>query len=109
MPVFPPDKISNEEMEAITTFIDGLGGERQHIHSDAPTGLEAAYLECWHRVMEATARHGGGIAHHHGIGRIRRPYLVHDLGETGVTLLRTVHGAIDPKGLMNPGNLIPDA
>ena len=23
MPVFPPDKISNEEMEAITTFIDG--------------------------------------------------------------------------------------
>ena len=77
--------------------------------ADDPTGLEAAYLECWHRVMEATARHGGGIAHHHGIGRIRRPYLVHDLGETGVTLLRTVHGAIDPKGLMNPGNLIPDA
>tara|TARA_B100002003_G_scaffold81706_1_gene76257 strand:- start:444 stop:1850 length:1407 start_codon:yes stop_codon:yes gene_type:complete len=71
--------------------------------------LEAAYLACWHAVMEATARHGGGVAHHHGIGRVRRPYLVHDLGEAGVDLLRTLRGAVDPQGIMNPGNLIPDA
>ena len=71
--------------------------------------LEAAYFECWHRVMEATAAHGGGIAHHHGAGRLRKPYLVHDLGEGGVALLRRIKGAVDPDGIMNPGNLIPDA
>ncbi len=70
--------------------------------------LEGIYLACWHAVMEATALHGGGVAHHHGVGRIRRPYLVHDLGEAGVALLRTIKSAVDPRGIMNPGNLIPD-
>ena len=73
------------------------------------SGMEAAYLECWKRVMEATAAGGGGIAHHHGAGRLRKAYLHHDLGETGVALLRQIKQAVDPKGIMNPGNLIPDA
>lgn len=77
-------------------------------HEDSAE-MEGTYLECWRRVMQATARHGGGVAHHHGAGRLRKPYLVHDLGENGVALLRTLKRAIDPQGLMNPGNLIPDA
>lgn len=76
-------------------------------HEDT-ANMEATYLDCWRRVMEATARHGGGVAHHHGSGRLRKNYLHHDLGESGVTLLRTLKKAIDPHGLMNPGNLIPD-
>lgn len=71
--------------------------------------MEGTYLECWRRVMEATARHDGGIAHHHGAGRLRKSYLVHDLGSNGVSLLRCLKDAVDPQGLMNPGNLIPDA
>jgi alkyldihydroxyacetonephosphate synthase len=77
-------------------------------HEDS-ADMEASYLGCWQRVMEATARQGGGIAHHHGAGRLRKPYLVHDLGENGVSLLRSIKNAVDPQGLMNPGNLIPDA
>jgi alkyldihydroxyacetonephosphate synthase len=76
-------------------------------HEDS-TDMEATYLDCWRRVMEATARHGGGVAHHHGSGRLRKDYIVHDLGETGVSLLRSIKKAVDPHGLMNPGNLIPD-
>jgi alkyldihydroxyacetonephosphate synthase len=77
-------------------------------HED-PADMEATYYGCWERVMEATAQQGGGIAHHHGSGRLRKRYLVHDLGENGVSLLRSVKNALDPQGLMNPGNLIPDA
>ncbi|MFP6655225.1 MAG: FAD-binding oxidoreductase, partial [Myxococcota bacterium] len=44
-------------------------------HEDS-ADMEATYLECWRRVMEATARHGGGVAHHHGAGRLRKDYLV---------------------------------
>ncbi|HEB90024.1 MAG TPA: FAD-binding oxidoreductase [Deltaproteobacteria bacterium] len=76
---------------------------------DDPNDMETAYLDCWRRVMEATTRHGGGVAHHHGAGRLRKPYLVHDLGENGIALLRRIKNAVDPHGLMNPGNLIPDA
>jgi alkyldihydroxyacetonephosphate synthase len=71
--------------------------------------MEAIYFDCWRRILEATARHGGGIAHHHGSGRVRRDYLHLDLGDAGVALLRKVKAALDPNGIMNPGNLLPDA
>ena len=76
-------------------------------HAD-PGDMEATYLECYRRIVEATARSGGGISHHHGIGRVRKPFLEHELGANGVSLLGRVKGAIDPQGLMNPGNLLPD-
>jgi alkyldihydroxyacetonephosphate synthase len=67
------------------------------------------YRECWRRTMEATLAAGGGIAHHHGIGRVRRPYLARELGPGGTALLRTLKHALDPAGLLNPGVLVPDA
>jgi alkyldihydroxyacetonephosphate synthase len=70
--------------------------------------MREAYLQSWKAIMEATAEAGGGIAHHHGIGRVRRPYLHHDLGAGGLHLLRTLKRALDPKGIMNPGVLFPD-
>ena len=71
--------------------------------------MEPAYFAGWRAIMEATAKHGGGVAHHHGAGRLRKPYLHHDLGENGVALLRRIKQCLDPEGIMNPGNLIPDA
>lgn len=70
--------------------------------------MREAYTASWRAIMEATAEAGGGIAHHHGIGRVRRDYLHHDLGAGGLHLLRTLKAALDPKGIMNPGVLIPD-
>ena len=74
-----------------------------------PADMEAAYFQAWKAIIEATSRHGGGVAHHHGIGRVRRDYLTLDLGPDGVELLRKVKRALDPNGIMNPGVLIPDA
>ena len=71
--------------------------------------MEALYFACWDQALTATAKAGGGIAHHHGSGRLRKDYLHHDLGEGGIALLRTLKQSIDPKGIMNPGNLLPDA
>ena len=65
------------------------------------------YRQCWRRVMQATLALDAGIAHHHGIGRVRREYLGAELGETGVALLRTLKHALDPDDLLNPGVLIP--
>lgn len=71
--------------------------------------MEPTYFECWRQIMEATVRHGGGIAHHHGAGRVRKDYLLSDLGPAGIALLRRIKAAVDPEGIMNPGNLLPDA
>ncbi len=74
-----------------------------------PKVMEATYHDGWQRIMEATDKHGGSLAHHHGIGRVRRNWLTAELGGTGVALLRKIKGALDPNGIMNPGVLLPDA
>jgi alkyldihydroxyacetonephosphate synthase len=73
-----------------------------------PKAMEATYHDGWRRIMEATDRHGGSLAHHHGIGRVRRDYLARELGDAGVGLLRRIKAALDPNGIMNPGVLLPD-
>jgi alkyldihydroxyacetonephosphate synthase len=75
---------------------------------DDPASLRPTYLECWRRVMEAVIACGGGIAHHHGIGRVRRAFLRDELGPGGLTVLRALKAALDPVGFMNPGALIPE-
>ncbi len=72
-----------------------------------PSLLESTYRECWRRTLEASVALRAGIAHHHGIGRVRREALPHELGATGVALLRAVKHALDPQNLWNPGVLLP--
>ncbi len=66
---------------------------------------EDAYLAAWTRVMEATLAAGGTIAHHHGIGRLRVPWLERELGDA-YPVLRSLKRALDPAGIMNPGALL---
>ena len=70
-------------------------------------GMAETYLECWRRAMRETTALGGGISHHHGIGRLRRDVLGAELGETGVAVLRRLKHALDPDDLLNPGVLLP--
>ena len=79
------------------------------IRAEDPATLEASYGSAWRAIMKATARHGGSLSHHHGIGRVRAAWLETELGAEGVSLLRKLKGALDPTGMMNPGALLPDA
>lgn len=72
-----------------------------------PAQIPAVYAECWRRTMEATLAAGGGIAHHHGIGRVRRGWLAQELGASGAALLLALKDTLDPAGLLNPGALLP--
>ncbi len=71
-----------------------------------PAQAEATYLTCWGKAMEATLRCHGTISHHHGIGRLRLPWMQQELG-VGLDVLRSIKRALDPNGIMNPGVLIP--
>lgn len=65
----------------------------------------AAHQAAWHAAMTATLVSGGAIAHHHGIGRARQPWVDRQL--TGsVSLLRTLKSALDPEGVLNPGGFL---
>ena len=66
---------------------------------------ETGYLQAWTAVMEATLAGGGTISHHHGIGRLRVPWLERELGGA-YPMLRAIKRALDPAGIMNPGALL---
>jgi len=72
-----------------------------------PGDYTATYDACWAAAMNAADGLGAGLAHHHGVGRVRRDWMASEVGAGGVSMLRSVKSALDPEGLLNPGVLIP--
>jgi alkyldihydroxyacetonephosphate synthase len=66
-------------------------------------GAVPLHEELWDTVMGQVLDNGGTIAHHHGAGLARSPYLARELGEGGVEVLRRLKQALDPAGIANPG------
>ena len=58
-------------------------------------------------ATDAMVRTGATITHHHAVGADHRPWMRNEIGDLGVEMLRAVKTTLDPKGIMNPGKLIP--
>ena len=58
-------------------------------------------------ASDAIMAAGGTISHHHGVGEDHLPWIRAEKGELGIAALRAVKQAFDPKGILNPGKLIP--
>ena len=56
---------------------------------------------------DAIVAAGATITHHHAVGTDHKPWLVHEIGELGASVLRAVKADLDPTGVLNPGVLIP--
>jgi alkyldihydroxyacetonephosphate synthase len=59
-------------------------------------------------AIDAVVANGGTISHHHGVGIEHLPWIAAEKGELGLAALSAVKAALDPKGIMNPGKLLPD-
>jgi alkyldihydroxyacetonephosphate synthase len=68
---------------------------------------EITYDRAWKAAMRAAIEAGGTLAHHHGVGRSKAPRMTTELGAGGVEAVRALMRAFDPKGILNPGNLLP--
>ena len=58
-------------------------------------------------ITEAFVTHGGTLSHHHAVGIEHLDWLEREVTPTGVRALRGLKAALDPRGIMNPGKLIP--
>ncbi len=68
---------------------------------EAVARAQAAYGE----VMDLGLALGGTITGEHGIGVLKRDWLVRELGEANLQAQRAVRRALDPQGLLNPGKV----
>jgi alkyldihydroxyacetonephosphate synthase len=78
----------------------------------AETGRE---VEQWtaakHAANDAIVAAGGTASHHHAVGTAHRDSALADLGGdagVGIAALRAVKHTLDPRGILNPGKLLPD-
>lgn len=54
-------------------------------------------------VMDLAIRLGGTITGEHGVGRLKRPWLVEQVGADVLDVSQRVKDALDPDGILNPG------
>jgi alkyldihydroxyacetonephosphate synthase len=58
-------------------------------------------------ATDAVTSHGGTLSHHHGVGEDHLPWMTAEKSPLGLEILRAVKRTLDPKGILNPGKLIP--
>lgn len=68
---------------------------------------EATYDRAWRAALAAAVEAGGTLAHHHGAGRSKAPRLDAEQGANGIKVVKALMRAFDPRGILNPGNLMP--
>src|SRR5262249_8886896 len=83
-----------------------------HYSVTQPVGADkAAYLARWDEVnatvFEVVRKFGGSISAEHGIGVIKRDLLPKVKDPVAYDLMRTLKRTLDPKGILNPGKVLP--
>jgi alkyldihydroxyacetonephosphate synthase len=90
------------------SYLDGASLYFTYIFPRALNGDDIAQWQAIKRAAsDAVIAHGGTISHHHGVGEDHLPWMTQEKGPLGIEVLRAVKHTLDPKGILNPGKLIP--
>ena len=89
------------------SYPDGASLYFTYIFPRALDGDVAQWFAIKRAATDAIVAHGGTISHHHGVGEDHLPWMVQEKGSLGIDVLRAIKMALDPKGILNPGKLIP--
>lgn len=95
------------EWPAYRRFVFGhLGDGNLHIIAAGPPSREARHgiERC---VYEPLAARQGSVSAEHGIGLEKQPWLSLSRGPAELELMRRLKAALDPKGILNPGRVLP--
>jgi D-lactate dehydrogenase (cytochrome) len=90
-----------------------VGDGNLHFNVSVPLGEDgAAFLAHTAAVNDAVHEvvrlHRGSISAEHGIGRLKRAALARHKGHVELEVMRAIKHALDPKGILNPGKVLPE-
>ncbi|MGG5817233.1 FAD-binding oxidoreductase [Falsiroseomonas sp. HW251] len=89
-----------------------IGDGNIHMNLEQPEGMDPAeFLARSHDIMDcvnAVVRDlDGSFSAEHGIGRLKTDMMAEWRGGAELAAMRAIKAALDPKGLMNPGKVLP--
>jgi FAD/FMN-containing dehydrogenase len=90
-----------------------LGDGNLHYNLQAAPGASAqAFLDEQEHavnriVYDAVVARGGSISAEHGIGSLKRDELQQRKSPVALAMMRAIKHALDPKGTLNPGRVLP--
>ena len=77
------------------------------IRADDDEEAERVYREAWRDAGMRCQRAHGTLTFSHGVGVMKTAFVRGDVGDAGLAALRRVKKALDPRGILNPGKLLP--
>ena len=89
-----------------------MGDGNIHFNLEQPADMDgAAFLAQDHAIMdcvcEVVRAFDGSFSAEHGIGRLKRYMMPDWRGGAELDVMRRIKRALDPRGLMNPGKVLP--
>jgi FAD/FMN-containing dehydrogenase len=89
-----------------------VGDGNLHFNVSEPAGGDrAAFLSreasIQSAVHEVVRRYRGSISAEHGIGQLKRAQLARYKDPVALEVMRAIKRALDPRGIMNPGKVLP--
>jgi FAD/FMN-containing dehydrogenase len=89
-----------------------IGDGNIHMNLEQPEGMDpAAFLARAHDIMDcvnAIVRAlDGSFSAEHGVGRLKTDMMEEWRGGAELAAMRAIKAALDPKGIMNPGKVLP--
>jgi FAD/FMN-containing dehydrogenase len=84
-----------------------LGDGNLHLQVAVPGAEPQPKREVYDIVYGLVGERRGSISAEHGIGTLKLPYLAHSRTPEEIALMATLKRALDPRGILNPGKVIP--
>ena len=116
-----PDFIA-AAIPAVEAFMPGcrymcfghMGDGNLHFNVSQPIGMDKqAYLDHWPEmsriVHDVVLAHGGSISAEHGIGQLKRDDMCRIKSPVELDVMRALKHMLDPRGILNPGKVLPGA
>jgi FAD/FMN-containing dehydrogenase len=105
LPDFVTDVRAVAAADGWTAHLFGhLGDGNLHVNVTGPAPDDDRVDDA---VLRLVARHGGSISAEHGIGRAKARWLPLVRSDSEIGMFQAIKAALDPRGTLNPGVLLP--
>ncbi|WP_425577734.1 FAD-binding oxidoreductase [Nocardia callitridis] len=95
--------------EVTVSLIAHAGDGNTHpliVHDPTDPAQTARAHEAFGEIMHLAIELGGTITGEHGVGRLKKPWLVDQLGPEVLAVSQRIKDALDPHGILNPGAVL---